>query len=327
MIANAILATLAYYDGFDYPLSSFELYRYCINPKRLDANTKVLNQISLEDIIKSLDVLVKKGLIVEEGGFYCLKEREGLSTSRIEREKISAQKWRKCLRLGYWLQITPWVRGMFISGSLAMGTVSNNSDFDILVLVEPRRLYITRLFLLGSASLIGARRTKFEAIAPDKFCFNHYLTTDSLQITHESLYNAETYSHLFPIDVSQEMIGKFFAENIWINKFVYNFKPIRETIRRTIKPNHFFKGVAKFIETIFNNRLGDVLERQAKEYQHKRIMQNPLTNASGGRIIYTDKELEFHPQSFEKVILGKYNDKIRQLGISMNTEPDSGLRS
>lgn len=324
-IESSILATLAYYDGLDYPLSLFEAYRYCINPKRLNSQVEGLGQILLRDIQESLAELCKKDLIIEESGFYCLKGRAGLATSRIEREKISAQKWRRCLNLGYWLQLVPWIRGMFVSGSLAMGTVSAKSDFDILILVEPGRMYIARLFLSGMATLLRSRRTKFESTAPDKFCFNHYLTTDNLKITHESLYNAQTYSHLVPMAVNQELVGKFFAENLWINKFVYNFTPHQQTIRRTIRPSSFLKGVARLVEIILNNKLGDTLELKAKKYQQKRISENPLTHASGGRVIYTDKELEFHPQSFEKVILDKYNNTVRRLGISLNSEVDSGL--
>src|SRR6185369_9650646 len=177
-IADPILATLAYYDGFEYPLTAFELYRYLINPLRLRPHIESLEPIGLKDIQESLEILLNKGTVIEELGFYSLKGRAGLSTKRLEREKISAQKWRLCLKRAYWLQAVPWIRGMFVSGSLALGTVSADSDFDILVLVEPGRLYLARLFLSGVASLIGARRTRFESVAPDKFCFNHYVTTD-----------------------------------------------------------------------------------------------------------------------------------------------------
>jgi len=326
MIEDAVLATLAYYDGLDYPLSSFELCRYLVNPQRLKPNLESIGAINLDEILKATEKLIDEGKIEQENGFYFLKGRTGLSALRLDREKISAQKWRLCLRRAYWLQMAPWIRGMFVSGSLALGTVSPESDFDILVLVEPKRLYLARLILSGIATLIGARRTRYESSAPDKFCFNHYITTDALRIGHESLYNAQTYAHLVPMMVSQALAGKFFAENLWINKYVYNFTPHQHTIRRTVHPNKFLKGMAKIIETIGQGSLGDRLEKLACEYQQKRIANNPATHASGGRVIYTNTELEFHPHSFEKVILGRYNDTTRRLVISANSEPDSGLK-
>ena len=325
MIEDAILATLAYYDGLDYPLSAFELCLYLINPQRLKPYAESLETIGLSDIYEGIDRLLARGAIQEEIGFYFLKNRVGLSALRIEREKISAQKWRKCLNRAYWLQLVPWIQGMFVSGSLALGTVSGESDFDILVLIEPSRLYLGRLLLSGIASLIGARRTRYETTAPDKFCFNHYLTTDALNMKHESLYNAQTYAHLVPMSVSSALSGKFFAENVWINKYVYNFTPHQQTIRRTVQPSGFLKGIAKFVEFIFQNRLGDLLEGWSCEYQQKRILANPVTHASGGRVVCTNTELEFHPHSFETTILNHYNQLTRHLGVSMNPESDSGL--
>ena len=325
-IEHAILATLAYYDGLDYPLSSFELYRFLINPQRLQPHVQSLEQIALKDIQEGLEKLMKSGAVQEELGFYFLKGRTGLSELRLDREKIAAQKWRKCLNRAYWLQLAPWIRGMFVSGSLGLGTVNDSSDFDILVLVEPGRLYLSRLFLSGIASLIGARRTRFESVASDKFCFNHYVTTDALHISHESLYNAQTYAHLVPMAVPPALAGEFFAENLWINKFVYNFTPHQQTTRRSVRKNKFLLGIARTVEKIFDAAFGNVLERWAREYQQKRISMNPTTHAPGGRVIYTTTELEFHPHSFEQVILARYNSTTRRLSISMYPEPDSGLR-
>ncbi len=325
-IEDAILATLAYYGGFDYPLSGFELYRYLINPQRLKPNIESIEVITLKDIYEAVDELLERGSIVQELGFYSLKGRTGLSALRLEKEKISAQKWRKCLNRAYWLQMTPWIRGMFVSGSLALETVNKESDFDILVLVEPGRLYLARIFLSGVASLIGARRTRYETIASDKFCFNHYLTLDALNIKHGSIYNAQTYAHLVPMMIDPALAGKFFAENLWINKYVYNFTPHQQTIRRTVRPNKFLRGVAKVIEFIFRGGMGDILERWSRKYQQERITANPATHAVGGRVVYTNTELEFHPHSFERTILEHYNKTIRHLGVSVNSEPDSGLR-
>ena len=326
MIQDAILATLAYYDGLDYPLSAFELYRYLINPQRLKPYIDGLEAISLKDIYEAVEELINREQVQEENGFYFLRGRTGLSALRLAREKISAQKWRLCLRRAYWLQLAPWIRGMFVSGSLALGTANSESDFDILVLVESKRLYLARLLLSGVASLIGSRRTRYETVAPDKFCFNHYLTTDTLHITHESLYNAQTYARLIPMMINPTLAGKFFAENLWINKYVYNFTPHQQTIRRTVRPSRFLKSIAKTIEFVGQGKIGDMFERWARQYQQERISSNPVTHASGGRVIYTNTELEFHPHSFERVILGHYNEVTRQLRVSINVELDSGLR-
>lgn len=325
-IANAILATLAYYDGLDHPLSLFELYRYLINPQRLKPHIQSLEVIALSDIIQATDELLVKGMITQDKGFFSLKGKQGLSELRLRREKIAAQKWRKCVRRAYWFQAVPWVSGMFVSGSLALGTVNEESDFDVLVVADTGRLYLARLFLSGIASLMGMRRTRFEKVAPDKFCFNHYVTKDALHIVHESLYNAQTYAHLTKLCISPTLAGEFFAANLWINKFVYNFTPHQMTMRRTVQPSPFLRGIARAIEKLGSGTPGNLLESWARRYQQKRIAGNPATHAPGGRVVYTMTELEFHPHSFEKTVLERYNANTRRLGVAMNPEPDSGLR-
>ncbi|MCG2809108.1 MAG: hypothetical protein L6275_02090, partial [Candidatus Portnoybacteria bacterium] len=68
------------------------------------------------------------------------------------------------------------------------------------------------------------------------------------------------------------------------------------------------------------------LELLLKRFQEGRIKKDPLTNQKGGRVFFNDEQLEFHPVSPEKLILEKYNQKIRQLRLSeLGEEKDSGL--
>ncbi|KKS13810.1 MAG: hypothetical protein A3J10_02620 [Candidatus Sungbacteria bacterium RIFCSPLOWO2_02_FULL_54_10] len=324
-VKKAILATVAYYDKLDYPLTLFEVHRFLINPKRLFVETGGLGDIALSEIADLLDELQDIKVVEERRGMYMLAGRSSLVTERIEREKIAGQKWKTFVRKAWWLQFTPWIRGMFASGSLALDNTVESSDFDILVVAQPRRIYLARLALSTIASLLGARRTKHDAEAPDKFCFNHYITADRLTIPHQSLFNAQTYAHLTPVWPDKKLAGEFFAANLWINKFVYNFKPHQDMILKTVTESRTMRSIARFIERIFDNAFGNVLERWAKRYQQRRIVDNPTTHAPGGRVVYTDHELEFHPRSFERVVLDAYNNALLHLAISSRPEPDSGL--
>src|SRR3989344_1680646 len=324
-IRKAVLATIAYYDGLGFPLTFYEICRFLINPKRLFPKIEGMGEISPGKVAGDLEDLKGRGVICQHLGMYTLAGRESFCAQRLEREKVAAQKWRKFIKKVYWLQMVPWIEGLFASGSLALGNTTKESDFDVLVLVKPGRLYLARVFLSLLTSLMGMRRTRDQRSAPDKFCFNHYITTDQLNINHESLYNAQTYARLVTIWAINNLAAEFFSANIWINKFVYNFKPHQEMVRRNIKESKYLKALANIIETAFDNWLGDLLERIARWYQQKRISNNPMTRAPGGRVIYTDKELEFHPRSFERTILDRYNLSLKRLHISTVSEPDSGL--
>lgn len=327
-IRNSILATIVYYDIFDFPLTLPEVHKYLINPRRFsieNVKSSVFN-IKVAEITIELDNMKGMGFIGSKNDFYFLSDRERLYELRIEREKIAAQKWKKFLRIAKWFQAVPYLRAILASGSLSINNTDENSDFDVLTVAKSGRLYTCRIFLCLITSLFGARRTRHERIAPDKFCFNHYITDSNLNIKYESLYNAQTYANLKPVLVKNGILDRFYAENIWLNKYIYNFKPAEGFVLGKVSSNLLFLGIARVGEFILNSFLGDKIEDWAKKYQQKRIKENSATYESGGRVVFNDNELEFHPRSFESFAINKYNDNLRKLGvISFAKEMDSGL--
>src|SRR3989344_906209 len=322
-LRNPILATLVYYDILDFPLTTVEVHKYLINPERLSGEAN-LEAISLGLIAENLQNLTEEGRIGSKNGFYFLPDRDTLYELRIEREKIAAQKWKKFLRIAKWFRAVPYLRAVLASGSLAINNTGHESDFDVLLVARSGRLYTCRIFLCLVASLFGARRTRYEKTAPDKFCFNHYITDGDMNIKHESLYNAQTYANLKPVLVDNNFVEKFYTANNWLGKYILNFDfKVQPQKICEVEP---FKFIAKFLEFILNSKMGDWIEILFKKYQHKRIKENPATYESGGRVIFNDNELEFHPRSFEAFAIDRYNKGLKRLGIiSHIEEKDSGL--
>lgn len=325
-LRNSILATIVYYDVFDYPLTLMEVFKYLINPARISRINEGLGEIDMADIADELDKLVGLEIIGEKNGFYFLPDRSDLFDLRIKRRKIADQKWKKFLKYCRWLVLAPYLRGVFAGGSMAINNTEEKSDFDVLIVTHLERLYTCRFFLWTISSLLGVRRKKWEKIAPDKLCFNHYITDDALFISHESLFNAQSYINLKPALIDAELIDKFYASNLWLSNYAYNFSVQKYFARRNIEPNRLFLIFAKFAEFLLNSRLGDVVEKFLRRLQQKKIKEDPATYQSGGRVVFTESELEFHPQSFEKVVLEKYKSGLKKMGIvSYIDEKDSGL--
>lgn len=325
-LRGPILATLVYYNVLDYPLNIFEIFRYLVNPARINESANPVEDIKLLAIQKELDNLTKAGIIAEKNGYYFLPDRQEIYSGRINREKIAAKKWKKLIRISSWLQMAPFVRGVFVSGSMAIDNAEHHSDFDVLVILKAGRLYLGRTFISLIPSLIGARRKHYDRVAPDKFCFNHYITDNDLTLKHESIYNAQTYASLRPIFIDKKIFDDFYRANTWINKYVYNFRPSGPLIRRNNQPVFLFTAIRKGLEKILRNRFGDKLEKMARAYQQRRIITNPETYKPGGRVIFNDSELEFHPRSFERTLVREYNEGLLRLGIFARIkEKDSGL--
>src|SRR3989344_9007594 len=119
-LRDSIFATLAYYDIFDFPLTLLELHKYLINPGRVAKLTmEGVGEIKLADIKSELEYLAESGRVQTKNGFYFLPSERDLFGTRILREKIFAQKWRKLLKLGKYFALAPYVRGVWVSGSMA----------------------------------------------------------------------------------------------------------------------------------------------------------------------------------------------------------------
>lgn len=336
-LQKAILATIIYYDTIGFPLTSREIGRYLIALRRMAPGSREDALVTIENINAGLEQLQQEGKIAERRGFYFLPGQSALFQERMERNKLAELKWRKARRYLFWIQLLPFIEGVLVSGSLALGHANEESDLDILVIAKKGRIWTARLLVLLLYGLTGVRRRHGDTNAPDKICPNHFITTASLHIPYPSLYNAQTYLHLVPVYVRQpELINDFWEANRWINRFVhfdycsFSFSsalsagnPLGNYHQRAVSPRWFLSLTRQLAEVLLERMcLANALERLAKTIQAKRINQN-----LPGRVNVSDEQLEFHPFSVEAKILSKFNQAIMEDGnFGRYAEFDSGLK-
>ena len=316
-----ILATLAYYDIFDFPLKTEEIFERLTNFKHLYIST-ALQLYSYKEIQKGLDQLVIDRAISIREGYYFLDDREYLVPLRLKREKIAKRKWRIAKRVIWRLRFVPYLRAVFASGSLAMRNTDELSDLDVLIVVRPGRIWLTRLLITAMLSILRVRRRGRDRIAPDKICLNHYITDKSLRIPFKSIYTAQTYTNLASMYVSDQLlIENFMNANEWVLDYVYswNIKSVCTKSQQTM----LARAAEWFLEIL---GWGHFFNKMAGQYQSKRIAKNPVTTQMGGRVIFNDDQLEFHPHSIEIKIIQSYNERLNLLGLSeFAIEKNSGL--
>ncbi len=206
---------------------------------------------------------------------------------RETREK----KWRKLLRgrkIFHWI---PFVDFALVSGSMALGEETENSDFDIILGCEKGRLFTARIFTIALFGLVRKRRksTDSKEKSKDKFCFSHFVTPDSY--TLRPPYNAywqKLYQNLVPIYGKKERVKKFFEANKWFGekKNVFDNRWLPK------KPNIFRWPW----EVILKTPLGDFTEDVLKKYQLER-MKKKKPIGKNPRVYADDTELELHPDT------------------------------
>ncbi len=374
ILEKQILATIAYYDILNYPLTSFEVFLYLINNDgkvgggkwRVDDDEKREDDIDYQlpttnyqllfiicDLLDSSEFLKKH--IGQELVFYFLKKNppnppyqggdeniklestnrlhspeagtmelasEELSSGidivqrRLDGRKIADKKWKKAKKIYKIMQTIPFLKGVLISGSLALGSVKKSSDIDIMIIAKNGRIWTVRVFLTVLIFLLGVRRN--EENTKDKICLNHYITDKSLQIPFFSLYDAHLYSHLINIYDDENNIKtfqNFQKNNSWIKNYVQNYNLSELRFSTSVGKNRVFSYLAKFFEFILSGKIGDYFEKTLSKIQIAKIKKNPSFNNKNGRITIGDDQLEFHPQLHEKIVIPEFNRRMKELGL------------
>lgn len=321
-IEKNILATVSYYDIFDYPLTGFELWRYLIRGGDLAAT----GPVEAGDMFEALrDSEFLKDKVSHRFGFYFLAGREEIAEIRLKRKKLADGKWRKIRRIFSILALVPYVRGIFVSGSLAMENSKEDSDVDIIVVAKHGRIWTVRTFMTLLTFLLGVRR--YGNKTKDRICLNHYITDKSLRIPFESLYNAQSYAHLLNVyKEDADMFRRFQENNSWLGKYIANYKASELHSVRAIKRNSLVLFAARIFEFVSSGAIGNAAENIFFNIESRRIRRDPLYEKTGGRITIDDKQLEFHPDSHEYFIIPEFNRRMEEIGLAeFAGQKDSGL--
>ena len=215
------------------------------------------------------------------------------SLKRRQQDVLFDKKWLRFLELARFFGYLPFIDFVFGAGSMALGNVHQDSDFDVIVGAKSGRIFTTRFFCVLMFGLLGRRRQKLshKEAASDNICFNHFVAPESycLRPPH-NIYWQELYRNLVPIYGREEKIGEFFKANGWIGERNYS-----DDLRHKFhKPG--FAGL--FLEKILGGGFGDFIERFLKYVQVQRIKKS-LKDSMGfePRLVFNDKELEFHPDT------------------------------
>lgn len=200
------------------------------------------------------------------------------------------------------LILTPFVRAVFLTGSVARGEATEKSDIDFFVIIKKDRLYTGRFFVTGLVYLTGLRR--YDKKIAGRICLNCYQTEDHLLVSPQTEYVANDYSKAIVLWARGNLDQKFIDANSWMRKFGINIKTQKKYLprRQTGQKTSFFfypLFLCQFIfESIFELIFHDFGEKILKKYQIKKIRNNSLTKiATKGEIYISDTELRFHPKT------------------------------
>lgn len=231
---------------------------------------------------------------------------------RRQQQVLCDKKWHVLNKKTWLFRYIPFVDFVFGSGSLAIGNVDTESDFDVLIGARTGRIFTARFFAALFFGLFGWRRAKADhrESAANKICLNHFVTPAAYKLRLQpNAYWKMLYRALVPIYGAPEAIQKFFDANaawLGVSRVVYS-----DTRHIAAQPS----ALKRFLEFSIDTFCGNWMEELLKKYQIRRIeaglepsqefraphQMTVLGAAEAGSIelkpliVYNDEELEFHP--------------------------------
>lgn len=281
-VSRAILRTLVYADLFEYPLTRSEVQRYLVGAT---ATAPTLAATLTGD----------PGLrqyVEQTADWLHLAGRSHLAELRRERATASARLWPVARRYGVRIARLPFVRLVAVTGALAMNNARPGDDIDLFILVQPGRLWLCRLLVLGVVKL--AARRGYE------LCPNFLLSTDHLRLSERNLFTAHEVAQMVPLEPTP-WFGAFLQANGWVRAFLPNvmLDVASDASVATVSP-----GANGVLEGVLSRRLFDRVERWEMTRKVRRLTARH--QREGGSVAFTAHECRGHFAAHDQRVLAAY---------------------
>lgn len=185
-LVRQILLTIAYSHIFSQPLTTEEVGR------RLIYSHGKKKVVPLSKIESALSELKQKKLLYQNGEYWQLAVSDkNLAELRKKRRRITALKIKDIQPFLDFCQKIPWIRGVALTGSVSVDNASYTDDVDVMLVIQPERLWLVRPVLAFFSFLKGKRRS-WNHEESNSWCLNLWLEEDQLHLPpkQRSVYTA-----------------------------------------------------------------------------------------------------------------------------------------
>ncbi|HLP92767.1 MAG TPA: hypothetical protein VK168_01980 [Saprospiraceae bacterium] len=299
-LEQSLLRSLAYFAVFQHPLSIGELCQFGTDQNAGQSPVQAL-----------LDNWVARGIIFRNGHWYQIYNDPGWVERRVAANRRADQVLPLATRIGRLIGSFPFVRSVFVSGSLSKHVMSEKSDVDFFIVTQPGRLWLARtlLILFKKVCLLNSHRY---------FCVNYFVDTENLEIAEKNLFTATEVVTLLPV-YGREGYHTFATANAWARDFYPGFPP-RPTESVPAQRQGMFK---KTLEWVLGGTLGHWLDTKSMALTlgyWKRKFQH-MDQETFALALKSEKGIsKHHPLHFQQKVLDQYQINLHHLTTLLHPE-------
>jgi hypothetical protein len=293
-IRKDILATLAYFNMFDYPLKKNEIFLFlghCNDYREFE---------------QALTNLLKDSAVFKMAEFYSLQNDFKLAIRRFRGNEKAISMLKNAEKAAGIIAAFPFVRAVAVSGSLSKYFADEQSDIDFFIITRANRLWIARtlLHIFKKLTFIVHRQ--------HHFCMNYFIDDEEPGIMEKNIYTAMEVATVLPLR-DNGSFDQFFKANNWASVFFPNkylhTPPVKNTGKSWIK---------SLAEKSLNNKFGNSLDNYLMNQTAKKWNAKTLSNKKDNKGMLMSMHVGKHyskpnPEVFQKTILQSYEDSLSEI--------------
>ncbi|MFA5052092.1 MAG: hypothetical protein WC544_03475 [Patescibacteria group bacterium] len=304
-LEKAIIATLSYFDVFDYPLTPMEVWKWLyVEPAATDLGT-----VSIEEVMQTMaESEWLRRRIETNGGFYFLRGRAGIVDVRQQRYLWAEGKFSYAKKIIGWLRWAPFVRMVGVCNTLAYNNSRRAGDIDLFIVTARHRTWQARWWVNSFLRLLRLRPSLGNT--QDKMCSSFFVDVDHLGIEQLAIpgdvYLPYWVAQVYPV-YDEGVYTSFVQANEWVRRVLPHWLPIAPVFRRQVNAHRWLKRIKEFFFIWWPERLFRRWQ-QAIMPAKLRTMANQDT-----RVIITDSILKFHDMDRRQMFLEQWRVKMEEV--------------
>lgn len=226
LLSCYILKTLKYFHVFRHPLYLEEIHQF------------LQVEVSLPELREALNELVREERVFYEQNMYSLENSAQIFLKRKVGADMAAEKMKEARKCAAIIATFPFVRAVFVSGSLSKGYADEKSDIDFFIITSEKRLWICRtlLHLFKKFTFIVNRQ--------HSFCMNYFIDESQLCLEENNIFTATELATLIPVynqDLHKHLLNRNiewmsdYFPNIGLNVSEHNSVPTSSKIKTPVE--------------------------------------------------------------------------------------------
>ncbi|MFH1088780.1 MAG: hypothetical protein V1719_02980 [Patescibacteria group bacterium] len=252
---KSILVPIIFFSWFKFPLTLKELKRYSWR-----------QDLTEEEVVAVVKSLPK---INQSQGLFWLGD---WVPQRDLREQLAQKIWSKVERWRWLFSYIPFIHQVYVTNTSAYNNVGKNSDIDLLIIGQTKRLWTMRAYLLVVFNILNLRvrsMDRFAKFSPEFYLSDKVLDVQSLAIDRD-YYLSYWLADMVPIWPDGE--HRQFRQ---VNQWFKNDLPVAWH-QPKLKKYRYLSGswLQRLAEQMLSGRWGDKLEAWVYTKQRRIIELN-----------------------------------------------------